>query len=90
MVDPAFQQQVDGVLAALEMQQPELHRLRRVPIDLIADAVWRELAGTQVSAYVRVVAWKDAPVQRALLKVAMRNGSIVRAPVMALTLESAG
>lgn len=82
MIDAAFQQQVDGCLAALEQQQPALQRLRRVPMDLIAETVLRELAPFQLSG-VRVIAWKDAAVQRTLLVIAARNGSIIRAAIAA-------
>lgn len=79
MIDQAFQDQVDRCLAALEKKQPALHRLRRVPIDLIAEAVAQELVGVLHS--VRIVAWRDAPVKRAVLAIALRNGSIVGKPV---------
>jgi hypothetical protein len=78
VADATFQDQVDRCLTALEAQQPAIHRLRRVPMDLIAEAVDKEL---RVGFLGRVLAWKDPAVQRALIAIAIRNQAIVAAPI---------
>jgi hypothetical protein len=78
VADATFQDQVDRCLTALEAHQPAIHRLRRVPMDLIAEAVDKEL---RVGFLGRVLAWKDPAVQRALIAIAIRNQAIVAAPI---------
>lgn len=82
MIDLAFQEQVDRCLSLLEQQQPTIQRLRRVPLDLIAGAVEKDLSA---GLLVRVIAWKDQAVQRALVAIAIRNRAIVAAPSVAIT-----
>lgn len=79
-----FSDQVDACLTTLEARAPRLHRLRRVPMDLIADAVARQLETTIKLGAVRVVRWSDDSVQRALLVVAARHGDVIQAPVVVL------
>lgn len=83
-----FESRVDASLAALETHRPALARLRRIPIDTIAAAVDRELAGTAGPWIHRVLAWilgtrararTNANIQHALLTIAARNGFLRRA-----------
>lgn len=57
---------VDHVLADLEREQPTIHRLRQIPMDLIAEAVAGFLgeAGQSMT---------DAAIRYALQKIASRN-----------------
>ena len=69
-----FQNQVDSCLAALEKEQPTLHKLRRVPMDMIAEAVEKELE-LPLSWWQKL--WHrvkpDANVKTAILVIARRN-----------------
>lgn len=97
MIDAAFQDQVDRCLAALEEAQPALHRLRRVPMDLIAEAVERELRPVFTLTVpaesglrpIRIQQWKDEVVKRAITAIAIRNGDLVRAKIDNLTADAA-
>lgn len=72
MITPEFVQSVDEALASLELTQPILGRLRRVPMDVIADAVGRGLPDVR---FVKV--WKPFVLQGVLVKIAIRNRVIL-------------
>lgn len=62
----AFDGRVDALLAQIEQTDPSIHRLRQIPMDLIAEAVTAFLAEAAAPL-------TDSAIQRALRTIASRN-----------------